>query len=450
MHYLNTHLKVCHLLYVFQMTKKLSKTLENTKFAGSPILAVSAKPGGPDCPESEPVGTQKLIDLLSSLSYLPARDPSGPLVFSVDHCFSIRGQGTVMTGTILSGSVKVNDSIEIPSMKVTKKVKSMQMFRVPVTEAAQGDRVGICVTQFDPKLLERGLVCSPSTVPTIFAAIISVKHIPYYKATISSKSKFHITIGHETVMGKLQVFGLPPGQSADSLEESFSFNMTREYVFQEAVVDQSNHSASSAENENASSDNTAVSNRQWLFIEFEKPVTCPENSLVIGSRLDTDIHLNLCRIAFHGRLLVPVTEKNFAQTLLPQLKIYKTKTREGIVERMADEYSVIAHSLFKKETNIQSFVGMKIKLSTGEEGMIEGGFGQSGKVKIRIPNGLSSDTALKLSSGGKKKGGKNKSAVQPPTSEDTGESVGQLTKVIKVILEFKRYNYDPQKKMVQS
>lgn len=431
------------------MTKKMAKTLENTKFAGSPILAVSAKPGGPDCPDSEPVGTQKLIDLLSSLSYLPIRDPSGPVVYAVDHCFSIRGQGTVMTGTILSGSIKVNDTIEIPSMKVTKKVKSMQMFRVPVTEASQGDRVGICVTQFDPKLLERGLVCSPSTIPTIFAAIISVKHIPYYKGTITSKSKFHITIGHETVMGKLQVFGLPPGQSVDPPQDSKSFDMSREYVFQEAIMEQSSHSAKSADKEREDTESNPVPNQQWLFIEFEKPVTCPEHSLVIGSRLDTDIHLNVCRIAFHGQLLVPVMDKNYTETFLPQLKVYKTKTREGVVERMADEYSVIAHSLFKKETNIQTFVGMKIRLTTGEEGMIEGAFGQSGKVKIRIPSGLSADTIPKLSSGGKKRGGKNKgAAIASP--EVTGDSVEQLTTAVKVILEFKRYSYDPQKKMIQT
>lgn len=432
-----------------KMTKKMAKTLENTKFAGSPILAVSAKPGGPDCPDSEPVGTQKLIDLLSSLSYLPIRDPSGPVVYAVDHCFSIRGQGTVMTGTILSGSIKVNDTIEIPSMKVTKKVKSMQMFRVPVTEASQGDRVGICVTQFDPKLLERGLVCSPSTIPTIFAAIISVKHIPYYKGTITSKSKFHITIGHETVMGKLQVFGLPPGQSVDPPQDSKSFDMSREYVFQEAIMEQSSHSAKSADKESEDTESNPVPNQQWLFIEFEKPVTCPEHSLVIGSRLDTDIHLNVCRIAFHGQLLVPVMDKNYTETFLPQLKVYKTKTREGVVERMADEYSVIAHSLFKKETNIQTFVGMKIRLTTGEEGMIEGPFGQSGKVKIRIPSGLSADTIPKLSSVGKKRGGKNKgAAIASP--EVTGDSVEQLTTAVKVILEFKRYSYDPQKKMIQT
>lgn len=38
---------------------------------------------------------------------------------SVDHCFSIRGQGTVMTGTILSGSISLGDSVEIPALKVS-------------------------------------------------------------------------------------------------------------------------------------------------------------------------------------------------------------------------------------------------------------------------------------------------------------------------------------------
>ncbi|MGH0190352.1 UNVERIFIED_CONTAM: hypothetical protein FKN15_045777 [Acipenser sinensis] len=57
-------------------------------------------------------------------------------------------------------------------------------------------------------------------------------------------------------------------------------------------------------------------------------------------------------------------------------------TLSGLV---ADDYTVIGRNLFKKETNIQQFVGLKVTLSTGERGVIEGGFGQSGKMKIRIP-----------------------------------------------------------------
>lgn len=52
---------------------------------------------------------------------------------------------------------------------------------------------------------------------------------------------------------------------------------------------------------------------------------------------------------------------------------------------MTDDYTVIGKNLFKKETNLQLFVGLKVTLSSGETGVIEGSFGQSGKIKIRIP-----------------------------------------------------------------
>ena len=47
----------------------------------------------------------------------------------------------------------------------------------------QGDRAGVCVTQFDPKSLERGTVCSPGALPSIEAAVVLVKRIPYYKVS---------------------------------------------------------------------------------------------------------------------------------------------------------------------------------------------------------------------------------------------------------------------------
>jgi selenocysteine-specific elongation factor len=80
-----------------------------------------------------------------------------------------------------------------------------------------------------------------------------------------------------------------------------------------------------------------------------------------------------------------MTDPKYAETILPKIKAYKTKVKEGLVERVMDEYTVIGKNMFKKETNIATFTGLKIALSTGEAGMIEGGFGQSGKIKIRIP-----------------------------------------------------------------
>ena len=53
--------------------------------------------------------------------------------------------------------------------------------------------------------------------------------------------------------------------------------------------------------------------------------------------------------------------------------------------QVLDDHSVIGRSLFKKETNIQLFVGLRVHLSTGELGVIDSAFGQSGKFKVHIP-----------------------------------------------------------------
>lgn len=126
---------------------------------------------------------------------------------------------------------------------------------------------------------------------------------------------------------------------------------------------------------------------------------CIHDSLVIGSKLDTDIHLNQCRIAFNGRILHSFVNRDFkdstvgvSKTIQPpgtnlnSIKAYKNKCKTGIVERKHDETTVIGKALFKKETNIDLFVGMKVTLSTGDHGYIEAGFGQSGKFKVRIPS----------------------------------------------------------------
>ncbi|XP_028261454.1 selenocysteine-specific elongation factor [Parambassis ranga] len=426
-----------------KMTKRLQKTLENTRFRDCPVIAVAAKPGGPDAPDpEEPQGVPQLIELLKKQAYLPQRDPGGDLLMAVDHCFSIRGQGTVMTGTILQGSLAINDTVEIPALKVTKKIKSVQMFRKPVSGAMQGDRVGVCVTQFDPKLLERGVVCTPGSLRTLFAAVISVRKIAYFKGSLATRAKFHITVGHETVMAKVTFFGLPPLGASEpssdtklpssdpcSLETPFTYD--REYFYQDEYIVSQGEGSSGPHPE------------QWALLEFERSVTCPLLCLVIGSKLDTDIHANACRLAFQGRLLQGFEDKSYTETALPRLRIYKIKQKEGQVERVTDDYTVIGRNLFKKETNLQLFVGLKVTLSTGETGVIEGGFGQSGKFKIRIQEGLHPETKQLLSSTSKKKG---KSGNKPANEEEPkGDS-----QPVNIHLHFKRYVFDPHKKMVQS
>lgn len=88
------------------MIKKMHLTLKNTKFHDCCVVAVSAAPDSSDLISS---GITELIDTLTKLAFIPNRNSAGSLLFAVDHCFPIKGQGTVMTGTVLQGKVSVND-----------------------------------------------------------------------------------------------------------------------------------------------------------------------------------------------------------------------------------------------------------------------------------------------------------------------------------------------------
>ncbi|CAG2054101.1 unnamed protein product, partial [Timema podura] len=396
-----------------KMSKKMKLTLASSIFKDSPIVSIAASPGGLEDPtrgssvvtrfdrcivygiiltiswtadhgEIEvqiSVGIPELIEALRKFAFIPKRHVSSPFLFAVDHCFAIRGQGTVMTGTILQGAVNINDVIEIPQLQVTKKVKSMQMFRQPVVRAVQGDRVGICVTQFDPKTLERGMLCQPGHISKILSAIVSAKKIKYFKDSIKTKERFHISLGYETVMAKVTIFGVPR-QTHDKKDsgrvEETDFNFDREYKYQDELI-------SEVQADRSDETDVEAPQQQFALLEFDKPVLAVPKCLVIGSKLDKDIYTNTCRLAFHGTLLTGFDDKSYTTTILPRLKVYKEKCKTGIVERLTSENDVIVIKMFKKETNLQVFIGLKVFLTTGEEGIIDSSFGQSGKVKVHIP-----------------------------------------------------------------
>ncbi|KAB7498322.1 Selenocysteine-specific elongation factor [Armadillidium nasatum] len=260
-----------------KVSKKILNTLKNTKFSSTKVVPVSANPSGVDS-DGVPIGIEDLINTMQDLAA-----ENSEFVFSVDHCFGIKGQGTVITGTILQGSVAVNDNIEIPTLKITKKVKSIQMFRQPVEKAIQGDRIGLCVTQFDPKLLER-----------------IIYRISYYKQSVNSKAKFHISLGHDTVMSTVTFFGTNENTSLEN-----GFNFETEYPFQAELLDVKKLESSEA----------YKPHQQFALIEFERVVPVRQNSSFIASKLDMDIHSNMCRLAFWGTVLYPLLDNYKKETL---------------------------------------------------------------------------------------------------------------------------------------
>ena len=129
-------------------------------------------------------------------------------------------------------------------------------------------------------------------------------------------------------------------QEAIPMDRSTSFDFSREFPYQEELKDSGPiHTHSTIRHAAATlktgDDVSAKSTNQFALLEFEKPITCHAHSIVIGSRLDSDAFANTCRIAFHGKLIHPVLEKDFETTVLPNIKIFKSKSREGAVDRVS-------------------------------------------------------------------------------------------------------------------
>ena len=336
-----------------QMENKVRALLNKTKFAGNFSIVRTAA-----CPrEGNPLGIAELINvMIDSIEHLPDRScDNKQLYLEIDHCFPVKGLGCILTGTILEGSLRVGDTIEIITLNIQKKIKSIQSFHQNIAEARKGDRVGLNIGPFDSKLIERAVACTPGSLQIFTCCILKVSKLPYFKHAITGKSKYHITCGNETVMGSCIFF------STNDLTAEFSPNLTYEY--QPELI--------------------CCNNKQFFAVLTLDTGICEpaNNGLLIGSKFDLDCNSKQCRIGFSGKIIClnPNLHPN-------NLKICKYKKRAGKVERIVDQYTAIGIGMFHKETDISKFERLKIKVAdTTAEIMCS--FGKSGKFKINFPNG---------------------------------------------------------------
>lgn len=126
--------------------------------AGSALKALECGCGKDTCPNCKPV-----LDLLKNVdSYIktPKRDIDKPFLMPLEDVFSISGRGTVVTGRIERGVVKVSDEIEIVGIRPTQKtiVTGVEMFRKLLDQGQAGDNVGVLLRGTKKEDVERGMV----------------------------------------------------------------------------------------------------------------------------------------------------------------------------------------------------------------------------------------------------------------------------------------------------
>jgi selenocysteine-specific elongation factor len=222
------HLAICQLLHVKDGLVTLTKTdlvdedwlelvnedtrefLKGTFLEGKPIVPVSAKTG------------QGIDDLRRVLQTLVARvspkQLEGKFRLPVDRVFTIRGFGTVVTGTLFSGTIRIEDRVEIYPKGIDAKVRGVQVHNASVSEAVAGQRTAINLQGIDKVELERGDVLGhPGEFAPTFMLDAVLQHLSDAPRPLRHRARVRLHLGTSEIMGRVVLLDreeLAPGEAA--------------------------------------------------------------------------------------------------------------------------------------------------------------------------------------------------------------------------------------------
>ena len=172
----------------------------------------------------EPQWEEKIMELMDAVDnwiQLPKRDVDKPFLMPVEDVFSITGRGTVATGRIETGIIKIGEEVEIIGLgaeKLKSTVTGVEMFRKLLEQGEAGDNVGLLLRGIDKNQIRRGMVlCKPGSVTphTKFVASVYVlkkeeggRHTPFhnkyrpqfYIRTLDVTGEITLPEGREMVM----------------------------------------------------------------------------------------------------------------------------------------------------------------------------------------------------------------------------------------------------------
>ncbi|MFW9969656.1 MAG: GTP-binding protein [Candidatus Odinarchaeota archaeon] len=212
--------------------KKTRKFFESTSFGYNvPIFVVSAK---------SKIGFEELKNgILKTIKSLKIeRNIKGDTIIPIDHHFPIKGIGAILTGTILNGSLNLNQNLEILPIKSSGRVKNIQIFHQNVNSAKAGDRVGINIKGIDLKKVFRG--CYATSNPNAFenCNIIEVKvnNNKLFKPKTRFGTQMHVTIGMFTSTGYIYPYYELDGKRIQKTASNKDQGFKAIIVFKEKVL----------------------------------------------------------------------------------------------------------------------------------------------------------------------------------------------------------------------
>jgi selenocysteine-specific elongation factor len=167
--------------------EEVSEVVRNTFLRDAPILPVSSTTGE---------GIPQLISTLDDLSKeVEERSSRGLLRLPIDRVFVMKGFGTVVTGTMVSGSLSLGETVKILPSGLEGKVRNLQVYNRPVEKAVAGQRAAINLQGIEASAVERGdVLVHPHTLATTQLIDVYLEYLPNVPRPLKhrTKQRFHI------------------------------------------------------------------------------------------------------------------------------------------------------------------------------------------------------------------------------------------------------------------
>ncbi len=142
--------------------------------------------------------------LLSAVSRAERRNPSLPFRLPIDRVFTRAGFGTVVTGTLVAGTLRVGDVVEIVPQQIPSRVRGLQVHNQKVSEAVAGMRVAVNIAGVEVGDIERGAqIVPPNTLLPTSAFDGVLQLLPNLNKPFKDRARVRVHIGTEEVIGRM-------------------------------------------------------------------------------------------------------------------------------------------------------------------------------------------------------------------------------------------------------
>ena len=324
----------------------IQEMLEGTRFENARMIAVSAL---------TKAGIKDLKTALYEILTPPIRNWTGPFRMPVDHAFHIKGIGTVLTGTVLRGSIRLGSAVELQPTGKRENVRSIEVFGTTTKEVKAGDRVGIAVSNLRPSEASRGYeLCSPGTLNPASLLIVKMEVDKNFGYVIKRGDTIHVNIGLQNVTALFTPFHREKDDTTD-------------------------------EEVNVVLNGLKVGDKAMALLKTTKEVTT-----------DVGDKLLLMKLDFSPRKSRIIGVSSLLNKLKSEPEFVTKKTRQGIVVKNYRTNTFVVEGLFKNKKAAEHFLGTTIKSKSGVLGKISSAYGDEGAVLIETNRNIDHGERVQL------------------------------------------------------